>query len=154
LAKLPALQWVRSGVTQGLSANESYRQFQAAARAEGLQGLRRQDYLRLYSETRNARGRVPAAIAYPKNQLPDRTIIAPRTKAGRGGYGSWVMVYQRTSGETDLIGSPWLLRSDELMTPEEAERQVGTYIANNPYEYDRVVIGIGYVGTDAYSTAA
>jgi hypothetical protein len=150
LAKLPALPIIRADVTQGLSANASYRKFQAEAAEGGLQGLRRQDYLRLYSETLNARGRVAAAVSAPKDLIPGRENITQRSKAGRQGYGTWVMVYQRTKGETDLIAQPWLLRSDELMTPQEAERQVGSYIANNPYEYDRVLIGIGYAGTDAY----
>ena len=150
MAKLPALPYVRRGVTQGLSANEAYRRFQQTARAEGLQALRREDFLRLYSETRAARGRSAAAAAHPKTELPTPELISPRTKTGRKGYGSWVMVYQRTKGERDLIAMPWLLRSDELLTPEDAESRVGVYIATNPYEYDRVVIGIGYVGTDRY----
>lgn len=151
MAKLPALQWIRRDVSSGLSANASYREYTAASAEAGAEGMRRQDFLRLYSETVNARGRVSAAVAAPKTELPSRDIIAQRTKAGRGGYGSWVMVYQRTKGESDLVAEPWLLRSDELLTPEEAERRVGSAIAQNPYEYPRVVIGIGYVGTDEYN---
>ena len=150
MAQLPALPWVRSGVTQGLSANESYRRFQQAARSEGLQGLRRQDYLRLHSETLGARGRSGLAIGAPRNELPSQELQSPRTTERASGYGSWVMVYQRAKGETEIIQQPWLIRSNELITPEEAERRVGEAIAQNPYEYDRTLIGVGYVGTDVY----
>lgn len=151
MAKLPALPHVRSGVSQGKSANQSYRDYQATAKANGLRGMRRQDYLRLHSQTLAARARTAAAIRAPKTDLPSGEMISPRSTTKARGYGSWVMIYQRTKGETDLIETPWLIRSEELITPEEAERRAGNYIAQNPYEYDRVVLGIGYVGTDAYS---
>lgn len=151
MAKLPALPWVRSGVSQGLSANESYRQFQSTAREQGLQGLRRQDYLRLYSETRGARGRAGLAVGADRQSLPSGDLLSQRTTERATGYGSWVMVYQRAKGETELIQQPWLIRSNELITPEEAERRVGEAIANNPYEYDRTLVGVGYIGTDVYT---
>lgn len=147
MAKLPALPSVRSGVAQGLSANESYRQFQATARENGLQGLRRQDYLRLYSETRTAIGRAAAAAAAPRDVLPSGELISDLSTFGKTGYVSWVNVYQRVPGETELIRTPWQIRSDELITPEEAERRAGQAIAQNPYDYERTLVGLGYAGT-------
>lgn len=150
MAKLPALPWIRSGVTQGLSANASYRAFQQAAHADGLQGLRRQDYLRLYGETRSARGTTAQAVSAPRDVLPSSELINRRSTVNKSGYGSWVMVYQRNKGETEIIKSPWLIRSNELLTPMEAERRAGEAIAQNPYEYDRTLVGVGYIGTDQY----
>lgn len=150
MAKLPALPFIRRSVTAGLSANQSYREFQETARGQGLQGLRRQDYLRLYSETRTARGAAATAVSMPRDVLPSPEQINRRTYGAKTKYGSWVMIYQRAKGETDIIAQPWMIGSDELITPEEAERRAGAAIASNPYEYDRTLLGIGYIGTDQY----
>lgn len=151
MARLPALPFVRSSVTQGLSASESYRRFVSTAHEQGLTGIRRQDYLRLYSETRAARGTTGAAMAAPRDALPSPELINRRTTHHTTGYGSWVMVYQRPTGGGETFKQPWLIRSSELLTPAEAERRVGQFIAENPYNYGRTVTGIGYMGTDEYT---
>lgn len=151
MAKLPAMQYVRRGLTEGLSANAALRSFQQAAHDQGLQALRRQDFLRLYSATRAARARTAAAMAADRTSPPGQEIINEKPNSATEGYGSWVMVYQRQTGGTEPFQQPWLLKSEELLTPEEAERRVGELIAQNPYDYGRTVTGVQYIGTDHYT---
>jgi hypothetical protein len=111
--------------------------------------MRRQDYLRLYSQTRALRGNAAEAIKAPKDTVPS-TIPERDTEHARG-YGQWVMIYQRTSGESDLITLPYLVKSSEALTPAEAEAQAEAYLQIKPDRYNRVTIGVGYVGTERFT---
>jgi hypothetical protein len=102
----------------------------------------------LHSETLNLRGNAAEAIKAPKDQIP--TTIAPRGTEHVSGHGTWVSVYQRSSGETDLIHMPYLVKSHQPITPEEAEQQVVEYLQREPDKYNRVTLGIGYVGTEKF----
>lgn len=150
MAKLPALPYVRSGVTQGLSANEAYRRYQSQARDNDLQGTRRQDFLRLYSETRTARANAVQAMQAPKDQLPGADEIVHRTTINARGYGQWVMIYQRTSGQSDFMQQPFLVKSSQPITPAEAERRALDFLTDDDNTYNRVTLGVGYVGTEQF----
>lgn len=151
MATLPAMPWVRSGLSQGLSANAALGAFRQAAQEQGLSAIRRQDFLRLYSATRSAREATREAMAADRTSAPDQGIIREMPLSAEEGYGSWVMVYQRQTGGSEPFQQPWLLKSEELLTPEEAERRVGELIAQNPYDYGRTVTGVQYIGTDHYT---
>lgn len=151
MAKLPALPYIRRGVTEGLSANASYREFQAAAHAEGLTGIRRQDYLRMYAQTIASRATLSQALSHPKTDLPTPDMIKPRRSTVKRGYLSWVQIYTRPTGGAGLDEQRWAIRSDEPLTPEEAERRAGMAIAQNPYDYETTIVGIGYIGTQELS---
>lgn len=149
MAKLPALPFIRSTLTAGLSANQSYRQFQQLADESGLQGIRRQDYLRLYSETAAARGAAVQGMYAPRDQLPER--ITQRGTIRARGYGSWVSIYQRTRGQSDLIHTPFLIKSSEPITPAEAEARALDYLNQEPDAYNRVTLGVGYLHTEEFT---
>lgn len=145
------MPWVRSGISQGLSANAALGAFRQAAAEQGLTAIRRQDFLRLYSATRAARAATREAMGAPRESVPDQSIIREMPGSAEEGYGSWVMVYQRETGGSEPFQQPWLLKSEGLLTPEEAERRVGELVAQNPYDYGRTVTGIQYIGTDHYT---
>lgn len=151
MAKLPALPFVRSSVTQGLSASESYRQYQQLARENDLRGMRRQDYLRIYSETMAARGNAARAMQQPKDRVPTTDEIVNRSTVRAKGYGQWVAIYQRTSGQNDFMHMPFLVKTSEPITPEEAEARALEFLSQQPDEYNRVTIGVGYMGTEEFN---
>jgi hypothetical protein len=151
MAKLPALPFVRSSVTQGLSANASYRQYSTLARDNGLQGMRRQDYLRVYSETLASRGNAARALTQPKDRPPTNDEIVNRSTVNARGYGQWVAIYQRTSGQDDFMHMPFLVKTREPITPAEAEARALDYLNQEPDAYDRVTIGVGYMGTEHFT---
>lgn len=150
MPKIPALSHVRSSVTQGLSANAAYRDYQSTAHDQGLQGMRRQDYLRLYSQTRNLRKQAEQLLDAPKNIINGGVTPEPRNTIHARGYGYWVAVHQRTVGDNDFLTQPFLLKSHTQLTPAEAERRVGEFLANSEHEYDRVVLGVGIVGIEEF----
>lgn len=154
MARLPALPFARSGVTQGLSANAAYRNYIGQARENDLTGIRRQDFLRLYGETRALRSTARTAIGLPKDQLPDVKDIVNRGTVNARGYGQWVMVHQRTSGTSDFFSTPFLIKSGQPLTPEEAEQRALGYLDQQPDAYNRVTIGVGYVGTEHFQPKA
>lgn len=149
--RLPALPYARAGVTEGLSANQIYSGYQAISRAEGLTGMRRQDFLRLVSEVRASRGNISGAMQAPKNVTPSAPDIANRTTVRARGYGTWVTAWQRSKGQSDFMEQRFLIKSDEPITPAEAERRTGTMLANNDDIYDRVTLGVTYTGTEFYT---
>ncbi len=151
MAKLPALPYARSGVTQGLSANAAYRNYQDTAHAQDLRGMRRWDFLRIYSETRASRARVGDAMQQPKDQRPSADQIVQRTTINARGYGQWVMIYQRTSGQTDFMKSLFLIKTHAPITPGEAERRALDFLTDDENTYNRVTLGIGYVGTEQFN---
>lgn len=151
MAKLPALPFVRSSVTNGLSANESYRQYRSLAADNGLQSMRRQDYLRIYSETLATRGNALRALSQPKDRVPASDEIVNRSTVNARGYGQWVAIYQRTSGQNDFMHVPFLVKTNEPITPAEAEARAMDYLNQQPDAYDRVTIGVGYLGTEKFN---
>lgn len=151
MAVLPALPFIRSSVSQGLSGNEAYRRFVATAHEQGLTGIRRHDFTRLYSQTRAARGRMGEAMGAPRDVLPSPEMISPGRGESRHRFISWVMTYQREVGGTEITQEPWAVGSEELLTPEEAERRIGEAVANSPQSYPRRFLGAVYTGTDDFT---
>lgn len=148
MANLDALRYVRTGVSQGLSANASYRHYRTVAQENDFTSLRRQDYLRLYSETRALRGQAATAIDAPRNQVP--TEIQQRSTRLASGYGQWVHIYQRPSGETDLLHKVFLVRSNDPLTPEQSEAQALQWAREGESSYNYVTLGVGYMGTEQF----
>lgn len=151
MPKIPALPYVRSGVSQGLSANAAYRNYQTNARESGATGMRRQDFLRLYSQTRNLRSQATELIDAPKNIINGGVTPAQRDTVYAKGNGYWVAVYQRTQGEEDFMVTPYLLKTHEQLTPAEAERRVGAFLTESEDVYNRVVLGVGLVGIEQFN---
>lgn len=148
MAKLPALPYVRASVTQGVPPSQAYAQYQLTAHESGLTGMRKQDFLRLYSQTVALRGHAALAMNYPKDQPPEQTI--PRNTVRARGYGQWVAIYQRTSNGSDFFHTPYLVKSSRPLTPAEAEAEALGYLELQPDEYDRVTLGVGYMGTEQF----
>lgn len=151
MAKLPALPYVRTGVTQGMSANATYRQYQALARENGLQGMRRQDFLRLFSFTLNSRARVLEGMNAPKDLVAGGMTVPERPTINATGYGHWVGIHQRTRGQSDYIFTPFLVKSNTPMTPAEAEQRALDYLAVAPDVYDRVTTGVSFMNIEQFT---
>lgn len=151
MAQLPALPYIRRGVTEGLSANAAYRGYQTTARENDLRGMRRQDFLRMYSQTINSRSNVIDAMAAPKDQVAGGLDIPTRDTVNATGYGHWVGIHQRTVGESDYIFTPFLVKSREPMTPEQAEARAMDFLQTAPDEYNRTTMGVVYMGAERFS---
>lgn len=152
MAKLPALPFVRSSVTQGLSANQAYRDYRLTAGEQGLRGMRRQDFLRLYSETLAVRDDVAEAMDRPKNVVPSADAIKERTTEYATGYGTWVSIYQRTRGQNDLIHTPFLIKTNTPISPAEAEQRALWFLEQEePDVYNRITLGVTYTGTNLFT---
>lgn len=151
MPKIPALPYVRSSITRGLSANAAYREYQGNAREAGATGMRRQDFLRLYSQTRNLRGQAEQLLDAPKNIINGGVNPEPRDTISVKGYGYWVAVYQRTVGQQDFMSTPYLVKSHEQLTPAEAERRVGSFLVESEDVYNRTVLGVGLVGVEQFN---
>lgn len=151
MPKLPALPFVRQSVSQGLSANQAYRDYRSLAGEQGLRGMRRQDFLRLYSETRDVRADVADAMDRPKDVVPSGSDIIERTTEYATGYGTWVSIYQRTRGMDDLIHTPFLIKTAEPITPAEAEQRAQWFLEQEePDVYNRITLGVAYTGTNRF----
>jgi hypothetical protein len=146
--KLPALPFIRSSITQGLGASQAYDQYLATAKANAWRGMRKQDFLRLYSETVNVRESVRQNMHAPRKTVPSN--IEKRGTISARGYGTWVGIHQRTSGESDYIFTPFLIKSNAPITPEEAEQRAIDYLDQDPDVYNRVLIGVGYLNTEHF----
>lgn len=151
MAKLPILPYARKSITEGLSANRAYRNYRAAAGELGERGVRRQDFLRIYSETLAARERDVAGMDRPKNTVPSADEIQTRTGVRARGYYTWVSIYQRTKGQDDLIHTPFAIRSNQPITPAEAEQRAMWWLENEePDVYNRMTLGVTYTHTDFF----
>lgn len=151
MARLPALPYVRSGVTEGLSANASYRNYQSTAKENGLTGMRRQDYLRMYSQTINSREGVLDAMNAPKDLPAGGLPLKPRDTIQATGIGHWIGIHQRTRGQSDYIFTPFLVKSNTPMTPGEAEARALDYLQQAPDVYDRITLGVVYMGAEQFT---
>jgi hypothetical protein len=146
--KLPALQFIRQSITNGLGASSTYDQYLATVKANDWRGLRKQDFLRLYSQTVNVRESVRDSMNAPRSSKPSR--IETRGTINARGYGTWVGIHQRTSGQADYIFTPFLIKSTVPITPEEAEARALAYLDEQPDEYNRTTIGVGYLSTEHF----
>jgi hypothetical protein len=60
------------------------------------------------------------------------------------------MVFHRTKAGEDFIPEPWLIKTPEPITPEEAEQRVQQLLDMNEGDYDRVLLGVAYAGTERF----
>lgn len=86
----------------------------------------------------------------PKAAIPSGTQIVNRATVRARGYGQWVSIFQRTSGESDLIMMPYLVKTNEPISPQQAEDQALAFLAQSPDEYGRVTLGVTYTGTERF----
>jgi hypothetical protein len=146
--RFPALQFIRTSITQGLGASNTYDQYLAIVKANDWRGMRKQDFLRLYSETVNVRDSVRDSMNNSRDTVP--SVIQRRGTITARGYGTWVGIHQRTTGQSDYIFTPFLIKSSVPITPEEAEQRAEAYLQNEPDEYNRVTLAVGYLTTEQF----
>ena len=127
MPKIPALPFVRAGVSAGLSANESFRQYQAAAQqareqtGEEYTAGNRAAFLQLYSSVRSARSSVTAAMTAPKDvPLGGLTPVDVPSRLARGLH-SWAALFVRPVGSSDVERLNYYIRHDQPLTPAEVE---------------------------------
>lgn len=154
MAKLPALPYVRAGLSQGLSANAAFRDYRTQARENGLSANRRQDFLRLYSQTSRLRGQAAEAIDAPKDVPGGGLRPVQRDTEQARGFGHWVAIFQRTSGTSDFISTPFLIKSATLLTPAEAEARALAYLEQEPDTYNRTTLGVTFTGVERFAPRA
>jgi len=146
--KFPALQFIRQSITNGVGASNTYDQYLAIVKENNWRGMRKQDFLRLYSQTVNVREGVREAMNAPRNTRP--SAVEKRGTINARGYGTWVGIHQRTQGQSDYIFTPFLIKSNVPITPEEAEQRAQQYLDEQPDEYNRVTIAVGYLNTEQF----
>lgn len=146
--KLPALQFIRQSISNGLGASQSYDQYLATVKANDWRGMRKQDFLRLYSQTVNVREAVREQMNAPRQTVP--SVVEKRGTVNATGYGQWVGIHQRTSGQADYIFTPFLIKTAQPITPEEAEQRALAYLDEQPDEYNRTTIAVGYLSTEHF----
>ena len=112
--------------------------------------MRRQDYLRLYSQTRSSREQTQVAIQLPKDVIPSADNIIRRDTERARGFGQWVAIYQRTRGQADFMSTPFLVKTNQPITPAEAEQRALAFLETAPDEYDRITLGVGYMGSEQF----
>lgn len=112
--------------------------------------MRRQDYLRLYSQTRSLRDQASEAIQAPKDIIAGGLTPVERTTVKATGYGHWVGIYQRSRNGSDFYHTPFLVKSSRPITPAEAEQRAMDYLQTAPDEYDRVTLGVGFMGVEHF----
>lgn len=145
--KLPALPWVRAGLSQGLSGRAALANYREAAADAGLSGMRTHDFQRLYSELDAIRGQAGEALDAPKD-IPGGGLEPKPWSTQRGitGFGHWVSIYQVERQSGALIHMPYLIKSDQPLTPAQAEQQALDYLNTQPDNYDRRTIGVTFSG--------
>lgn len=146
--RLPALQFIRSKLSEGAGPTQTYREYAATVKANDWRGMRAQDFYRLYHETRNVRESVRETMSSPPNTVPSR--IEKRGTITARGFGQWVGIHQRTRGEQDYIFTPFLVKTAKPITPAEAEARAAEWLEQQPDEYNRVVLGVGYLTTEQF----
>ena len=146
--KFPALQFIRQSITNGVGASNTYDQYLAIVKTNDWRGMRKQDFLRLYSQTVNVREGVREAMNAPRDLRPSNP--EKRGTINARGYGTWVGIHQRTSGQSDYIFTPFLIKSNTPITPEEAEQRAMDYLDQQPDEYNRVLISVGYLNSEQF----
>jgi hypothetical protein len=146
--KFPALPWIRSSISQGKGLTASYLEYNAIVKENGWRGIRRQDYSHLYQQTVNVRNSVRESMNAPRGSVP--SVIETRGTITARGYGTWVGIHQRTSGQSDYIFTPFLVKSAQPITPQEAEGRALAYLDEQPDVYNRVILGVGYLSTEHF----
>lgn len=149
MAKANALAFIRQAISQGLSANAAYKQGQEMAASQGLRFLRRDTFLRMYSQNRASRAQWEAAAAQPVDQPPE--TVKQRDTIRARGYGTWVEMVMRTVGTGELQYNRFLVKSHAPMTPQEAMDTANQVWQQNASQYPMTLVGMTYRGTEFYT---
>jgi len=131
-----------------MGASQTYDSYLAIVKANAWRGMRKQDFLRLYSQTVNVRAGVAEQMNAPRNVVPSN--IEKRGTITARGYGTWVGIHQRTQGQQDYIFTPFLIKSPQPITPEEAEARAMSFLEEQPDEYNRVTLAVGYLNAEHF----
>lgn len=159
MPKIPALPFVRSGITSGLSANQALRDYQAAARqataetGERWTATDRTVFLQLYSQTRAIREQTAEAMAAPKNIPAGGLTIPERASVRATGYGQWARIYSRPVGGTEVEPLYYFVRSDVPLTPQEVEDRARADFEANAIDehgsmFNNVISGVAFTGIE------
>lgn len=140
MPKLPALPWIRAGIAQGLSGREAYRRYFATVTSlssetgETWHGVRTYTFQQQYSQIRQARGNVPAAMAAPKTEPGGGLPVPPRQVTRPGGYLNWGVGFVRVIGTSAVDMTIHAIRSQQLLTPQEVENRIRQMIEDSAQE--------------------
>lgn len=134
------MQYVRAGVTEGLSARAAYRNMQAdAARLSdetGLRytGIRLYTFQQMYAGTRQARENVQEAINAPKDEPGGGLSIPERPSVVATGFLHAAAAFTRPTGASEVERTIHLVRSNEVLTPAQVEDLVREQIEQSATE--------------------
>lgn len=118
--------YIRQAISSGRSANSAYRAMRrdianlTTETGQTWHGIGRQTFLRLYSETLAARNKVGNALDYDITQLPDGTVMTDRQSRYSRGYLTWLTIYSREQGTSDIETQFFAVHSRQPLTPEQA----------------------------------
>lgn len=146
MARLDALPYVRAGLSQGLTVTQALRDYREAAAGAGLTGMRTYDFQRLYSTIGAVRGQAEQALNADKDIPGGGLTPVQWPTASEPGYGHWVQTYQIERDSGALTQSSMIIKSDEIITPEEAEQRALAFLSTNPDQYNRRTIGVTFSG--------
>lgn len=159
MPSIPALPFIRNAISEGRSANAAYRDLQRAVKSareednQAWQGMGRQAFLRLYSQTLALRSKVPNALDWDVNLKPDATVIGQRDTTRGRGYLTWLSVATREVGSTEVEGQYFVIRTNEPLSPQEAMDQAQAGFIQQQQQghgsaRGRVWVGATYTGTE------
>lgn len=109
-------------------------------------GIARNTFLSLYSQTVAARSKVPNALDYDIDQLPDQTVTTNRQSRFSKGYITWLTVYTRQQGERDIEAEFFAVHSREPISPAEAMQQAQGGFETNAQQAHGTRAGYVFVG--------
>lgn len=128
-------------VSEGISADEAWSTYKAVRLHAS-----RDVFDQLYGEAATAKANVQRSMNLPLDQLPDQEAITPWTTRASSGFGQRVQVLQR-GPDGEVFSSPYLLRTDQLVTPAEAIQAAIVSFTANADKYQVTVLGGYYTGT-------
>jgi len=152
------LIYIRQAISEGRSANSAYRamrsdiQHLTETSGEQWHGIARDTFLSLFSSTISARTKVPTALGYDVNQLPDASVLTDRESVRSRGYITWLTVYSRTQGDRFVDTEFFAVHSREPLTPADAFTRAQEGFETNAQQAHgtragQVFVGATYSGT-------
>lgn len=160
MPKIPALPFVRTGISQGWSANTAYASYQAAAddlseqTGQNWTAGRRTVFLQMYSSLRYTREQIPEALAAPKDVPFGGLTPASRPSTMRSGYLYAAAAWTRPIGSADLEQTIHLVASNDALTPGEVESRVRQQIEDSAAQEhgtftNYTIEGVSFTGVEA-----
>jgi hypothetical protein len=116
-------------------------------------GVARSTFLQIYSGVRYARGNIPEAMGAPKDIPGGGLTIPDRPSSVASGYLHAGVAFTRPIGSGEVERSIHLVRSNELLTPQEVEDKIREQIEESASQahgtFSRYTIeGISFTGTE------